>query len=353
MMIAVELIDILSGIREETEREREQLDFSIKHQGLLQRIVVVENDEVPGRYICLAGRRRLLSHRRLGLGMIDCLVTTGDALSRELVEVAENLIRLDLKPLERARQLKLYADLWEAKHPEASEAVRAQRLANLKGGEPRADRGADGAPVEVEGAPMGAIQAVAKATGKAPRTIYASVARAEKAAARFTPEQIAALDASGLGERRIDRITAIEDPDRRAQVVNLVAARMSYPAAMREVLGDEFEGDREEDGDVGDEEFLAACPIRPRVNTAKFDADALLYRQTSEARRSFARAIGWGRIKSEVSQKGLYFRRLLFLMDVPPPSEWLQCHKCTRGVTKVGDFVGECPACRGGGYLFT
>lgn len=350
-MLDVDTIDILSGIREDTEEDRNQLDISVRNLGLLQPIVVAENPEVPGRYAVLAGRRRLLSHKRLGVGKIHATVIEATEVQRELVEVTENLIRLDLAPLERARSTKRYVDLWSAQHPEVGEAMRARRRANLKAGDVQADAEARGAPpAEVAGAPKTAVEAVAKATGKSVRTVQAAYARAEKSSV-FTDDEAAVLNASRLSERRVDRIAAIEDPQQRRQVINLVAANMAFPAAMRDVLGEEYEGDREEDEELSDEEFLSSCPIRGRVNRAKFDADALLWRKLSEPRRALARSIGWGNIKAAVGLKGPYFRRLLRVLDAPAPTDWLQCHSCAQGITKVNGTIGECMKCGGGGYI--
>jgi ParB family chromosome partitioning protein len=347
MLIAVELIDIVSGLREDTAEERGQLDLSIKHQGLLQPIVVAENREIPGRYVCIAGRRRLLSHRRLGLESIHCTVIEGDEVRRDLVEVAENLVRKDLSPLERDRSLKRFVDLWAAQHPEIAESMRRRHARHAPG----TGRFANGSPLEVEGAPKSAVRAVADATGKSVRSVQESVHRVETVRG-FTEDQQAVLNASRLSARRIDRLARIEDPKQAAEVINLVASNMAFPAAMREVLGEDYEGDAEEDDEQGsDEEFLDGLPLRTRVDRTKFDADALLWRHAAEARRAFARSIGWSARKKAVGPKGLYFRRILLMLEAPHPNRWLQCHACVRGVTRAGGMVGECRNCRGGGYV--
>lgn len=341
------VIDIVSGLREDTDEERDQLATNIKHLGMLQPIVVSPNPEVPGRYICIAGRRRLLATRRLGHDQIDAVIRDGDDIDREMVEITENLYRLELTGLERARHYRRMVDLWAVRNPELGEALRNRRMKNLKVGDLKADAEANGAPVEANGESPGAIEAVAAQFGVSPRTIYRAVAT-DRAADVFTPEQRAAVEACNLSNKRVAALAAIPDPERRGEAVNLVAAGMSYPDAMREVLGDAFEGDAEEEAGLTDEEFLAQCPIRGRVNTALFDRDALLYRRCQEAKRQFARAIGWSEIKAEIGQGGVYFDRLVRFLEAPHPRSWVQCHDCTRGKTQFGD----CRKCRrGGGYL--
>jgi ParB family transcriptional regulator, chromosome partitioning protein len=77
-----------------------ELAASIERHGLLQPVVVREAPGGdPGRYVLVAGQRRLLAHRRLGRERVAALVVAGDADELALVE---NLQRQDLAPLEEA-----------------------------------------------------------------------------------------------------------------------------------------------------------------------------------------------------------------------------------------------------------
>ncbi len=127
--------------------------------------------------------------------------------------------------------------------------------------------------------------------------------------------------------------------------MNLIAAQMDYGEAMREVLGDRFEG--EADPEISDDEFLASCPIRKRVNTAKFDSDALLYRKLQKERIAFSRDIGWGKMRVIVANRGIYFRRLTLFLEAKHPREWVTCGRCVKGINTEHQ---ECSHCKGGGY---
>lgn len=86
----------------------EELAESIKEIGLLQPILV---RQLGDKYEVIAGHRRLLATRRLGLDPVQCLVL--DLEGEEAVtakKLHENLFREDLTPLEEAA---VYAELWE------------------------------------------------------------------------------------------------------------------------------------------------------------------------------------------------------------------------------------------------
>jgi hypothetical protein len=327
MQIPTNVIDITGGIRDDTAEDRDRLAISLTTFGLLQPIVACPNPEVPGRYLCIAGRRRLLAGRRLAWPSIECHVVEADESTREQIEITENLQRVELTPLDRARAFRRLVDLWTEANPDAGATLWAR--------------------YRTRGTPAPAIAEVAKQVGVSPRTVRRMVAAAPAADA-FTPDQRAVIDVSGISAPRAAAVAAIEDEGRRDEVLALLATNMSYPDAMREVLGDAYEGDEEEDNALADDEFLATCPIRSAVNQARFDSDALLYRRVAVARRRLARDLGWGKLKAEVGQgqRGPYFARMAWFLEAPPPQDWLQCHDCARGKTQHGD----CRKCGGGGY---
>jgi ParB family transcriptional regulator, chromosome partitioning protein len=86
----------------------EELAESIRELGLLQPIMVRQSGD---EYEVVAGHRRLMAVRRLGLPVIECLLvdeTTDDlTMARRL---HENIYRVDLTPLEEAA---VYAELYE------------------------------------------------------------------------------------------------------------------------------------------------------------------------------------------------------------------------------------------------
>lgn len=77
----------------------EELAESIRRVGLIQPIVVEERE---GFYEVVAGHRRLLACRRLGLAAVSCLVRGSKDAELSAVKLHENLYRQELTPVEEA-----------------------------------------------------------------------------------------------------------------------------------------------------------------------------------------------------------------------------------------------------------
>lgn len=87
--------------------ELEELASSIAQHGILQPIVV---RQVEGGYQLIAGERRLLAARKVGLDKVPCrVVNKSDLESRELA-IIENLQRADLNDMEKAIAFQAYLD---------------------------------------------------------------------------------------------------------------------------------------------------------------------------------------------------------------------------------------------------
>ena len=82
-----------------------ELAESISEIGLLQPIVLREDG---GRYEIIAGHRRFLAHRTLGLSNVKAIIKTMSDQDAIIARAAENLARVDLTPVEEAA---IYADL--------------------------------------------------------------------------------------------------------------------------------------------------------------------------------------------------------------------------------------------------
>ena len=82
------------------ETSLEELAQSIHLHGLLQPVLVRAAEN--GRYILIAGERRLRACRKLGMERIPAILTDGDP---DHVALIENLQRQDLAPLEEAEAL--------------------------------------------------------------------------------------------------------------------------------------------------------------------------------------------------------------------------------------------------------
>lgn len=89
--------------RKTFEREAlEALADSIAVYGVLQPIIVKENEIVPGTYEIIAGERRWRASKMAGLTEIPAIVFDGDELKAAQVALIENIQREDLSPVEEA-----------------------------------------------------------------------------------------------------------------------------------------------------------------------------------------------------------------------------------------------------------
>jgi ParB family transcriptional regulator, chromosome partitioning protein len=110
----------LERIERDPSQPREEFDpealgrlaDSIRSRGLLQPIRV-RWDDSRGSYVLIAGERRWRAAAMAGLATMTCVVVDGEMSAAELlaVQVTENLLREDLRPVERARAFRTLMDL--------------------------------------------------------------------------------------------------------------------------------------------------------------------------------------------------------------------------------------------------
>jgi ParB family chromosome partitioning protein len=107
--IPVEMIDRDPGQpREEFDEESlGRLAESLKTRGQLQPIRV-RWDEGRGVYLILCGERRWRAAKRAGLATVSAVIVEGELAPDELlvIQLVENCLREDLKPIEQARAFK-------------------------------------------------------------------------------------------------------------------------------------------------------------------------------------------------------------------------------------------------------
>lgn len=95
-----------------------ELADSIAELGLLQPILVCKQGE---KFEVIAGHRRLLATRKLGIPKVQCIVADSEADDRMIAgRVHENIIRRDITPVEEAA---FYAELME-KYQDVDEVSR-------------------------------------------------------------------------------------------------------------------------------------------------------------------------------------------------------------------------------------
>ena len=108
-LVPIEMIDRPAKISRETidpEKVRE-LAESIRESGLLQPVVLRSQN---GRYEIVAGDRRYLAHKLLGLKVIKAIIKDLDDQETVVIRGIENLQRVNLTPSEEGR---LYLELKE------------------------------------------------------------------------------------------------------------------------------------------------------------------------------------------------------------------------------------------------
>ena len=86
------------------EEAMTQLSASVKEQGILQPLLVVE--QPGGRYRIVAGERRWRAARQAGLATVPCMVRDMDMIRQMEVSLIENLQREDLNPMEEATAIR-------------------------------------------------------------------------------------------------------------------------------------------------------------------------------------------------------------------------------------------------------
>lgn len=100
------------------EVELAELAESIRARGILQPIRV-RWDEDQGMYVVIAGERRLRASRAAGLTDVPCVIHDSPLSEAEILldQLAENLIRLDLEPIEQAKAFRRLMDSqgWSAR----------------------------------------------------------------------------------------------------------------------------------------------------------------------------------------------------------------------------------------------
>jgi ParB family chromosome partitioning protein len=107
----------------------EELAASIREVGVLQPIVVRPGDEA-GRYVLIAGERRLRASELAGLGQIPAMIRSESRDGGDLTEaLIENLQRTDLSPLEEAAAYRNLLEDFGMTHEGVAERVGKSRSA--------------------------------------------------------------------------------------------------------------------------------------------------------------------------------------------------------------------------------
>ena len=129
----VPLADISPNPRQPRTRfdrsELVELGASIQEHGIIQPLIVTESEADPGKYILIAGERRLQAAKIAGLSAVPVIireVTDQDLLSLALIE---NVQRADLNPVETAVAYRQLAEEFQLSHDEIARQVGKSRVA--------------------------------------------------------------------------------------------------------------------------------------------------------------------------------------------------------------------------------
>ena len=107
------------------ENALQELADSIKDHGLLQPIVVCEDDS--GEYVLLAGERRLRASKLAGMSTIRAIVADIDIQKMRELALIENIQRADLNPIELAYSYQELIDEYDITHEELSQRIKKSR----------------------------------------------------------------------------------------------------------------------------------------------------------------------------------------------------------------------------------
>lgn len=118
MLIEICDIKIKPGRRDAKPKGVEELARSIQALGLLNPIIVTEDNTL------IAGLHRLEAVKKLGWTEIECTVSSMDGLQAELAEIDENFVRTNLSHRELGDLLLHRKELYEALHPETRQGQR-------------------------------------------------------------------------------------------------------------------------------------------------------------------------------------------------------------------------------------
>ncbi|HEU0012971.1 MAG TPA: ParB/RepB/Spo0J family partition protein [Longimicrobium sp.] len=122
--------------REFTPEQLAELEESIRHNGLLQPLVVrpaAAGAEEGAEWELVAGERRWRAVRRLGWAEVPVVVRELDDRSMLVLAIVENVQRADLSPLEEATAYRRLMDDFSFTQAEVAESVGRERstVANL------------------------------------------------------------------------------------------------------------------------------------------------------------------------------------------------------------------------------
>ena len=105
-----------------------ELADSIREHGVIQPLILTRSGQ-PGRFVLIAGERRLRAAKLAGLARVPAIVREVDEQQRLELALIENVQREDLKPLELAEAYRQLVDEFGLAHKEIASRVGKSREA--------------------------------------------------------------------------------------------------------------------------------------------------------------------------------------------------------------------------------
>lgn len=201
--------------------------------------------------------------------------------------------------------------------------------------------------------------AVEAAEGRPTERHVRAAVEAKKAAPEAPAEDLVKTVVNGVAKAD----PAIERARAEGRIPAGVAVHVEDPGDDETDLGDVREAHEERAAkadEIPDDEWLERLPLYAKLqgpSRSRFKLDALYYRRFSEKLRGSLKAFH-GRTRGEV-YRGVQFLgftagRVEMLLKVEHPERWHVCPPTDKkgcGGLGVVPMVGDCPLCRGKGYL--
>jgi ParB family chromosome partitioning protein len=108
--------------------ELDELAASIRQYGVIQPLILAHSPQA-GRYVIIAGERRLMAARQAGLSDVPAILREASEQQHLELALIENIQRADLSPLEQAEAYRQLAEEFNLSHEEIAERVGKSRSA--------------------------------------------------------------------------------------------------------------------------------------------------------------------------------------------------------------------------------
>lgn len=123
-LLSLKVVDIIPNENQPRktfdEYELSLLKDSIKENGILQPLIV---RNVSGKYVLIAGERRLRAAKMAGLKKVPCIIKRADDLTADCFAIIENLLRRDLTVFEEAEGISRLINIYGLTQCEIAEKI--------------------------------------------------------------------------------------------------------------------------------------------------------------------------------------------------------------------------------------